>query len=46
MFDLLTDPAPVLRFVKRQLKNRRPATRKKAAQFLKRSQHRAKNLEA
>jgi hypothetical protein len=32
---LLRRPAPVLRFVRRQLKNRRPATRKKAAQFLK-----------
>jgi hypothetical protein len=35
MCDLLRDPAPVCRFVRRQLKNPRPATRKKAEQFLK-----------
>ncbi len=33
--DLLADPAAVIRFVKRQLKNARPATRKKAERFLK-----------
>ena len=35
-FGLLKDPRPVLEFASRQLKNRRPATRKKAEQFLKR----------
>ena len=34
-FDLLRDRAPVVRFVKGQLKNSRHATRKKAEQFLK-----------
>ncbi len=32
--DLLANPAPVVRFVKRQLKNSRPATRNKAEGFL------------
>jgi hypothetical protein len=32
---LLTDPALAVRFVRRQTRNRRPATRKKAEQFLK-----------
>ena len=32
---LLCDPAPAMRFVRRQLKNSRPATRRKAEQFLK-----------
>jgi hypothetical protein len=32
---LLRDPAPAVRFVRRQTRNRRPATRKKAEQFLK-----------
>ncbi len=36
IWDLLHHPTPVLRFVRKQLKNRRPATRKKAEQFLKR----------
>jgi hypothetical protein len=31
---LLKEPGPALRFVRRQLKNARPATRKKAEQFL------------
>ncbi len=44
-FDLLDDPRPVLRFVRKQLNNPRPATRKKAAQFLKRVQSRAKTLQ-
>jgi hypothetical protein len=35
MLPLLSDAAPVLRFVRRQTRNSRPATRKKAAQFLK-----------
>ncbi len=35
-FDLIRDPAPALRFVRNQLHNPRPATRKKAKQFLKR----------
>ena len=35
--DLLRDPAPVWRFARRQVKNSRPATRKKAAQLLKRA---------
>ncbi len=35
-FDLVQDPKPVLRFVKKQLKNPRPATRKKAEQFIQR----------
>ncbi len=34
-FDLVRDPAPVLRFARRQLDNPRPATRKKALRFLK-----------
>jgi hypothetical protein len=38
--DLLQNPAPVLRFVRRQLKNSRPATRKKAERFLERMQRR------
>ena len=37
-FDLIRNPPPVLRFVRRQLSNSRPATRKKAEQFLKRVQ--------
>jgi hypothetical protein len=41
-FDLLQHPAPVLRFVRKQIKNSRPATRKKAEQFLKGVQKRAK----
>jgi hypothetical protein len=35
-FDLLQNPAPALRFVRKQIQNTRPATRKKAEQFLKR----------
>jgi hypothetical protein len=35
MLPLLRDPAPALRFVRRQARNRRPATRKKAEQLLK-----------
>ncbi len=35
IFDLLQEPAPALRFVRRQRNNSRPATRKKAVQFLK-----------
>lgn len=38
---LIKNPAPVLRFVRGQIKNPRPATRKKAEQFLKRTQKRA-----
>jgi len=34
--DLIRDSAPVLRFVRKQLKNPRPATRRKAERFLKR----------
>ncbi len=34
----LRDPGPARRFVRRQLKNARPATRKKAAEFLKRQE--------
>jgi hypothetical protein len=34
---LLRDPTPVVRFVRRQIRNRRPATRKKAERFLKSS---------
>jgi hypothetical protein len=34
-FELLQNPAPVLRFVRKQIKNSRPAMRKKAEQFLK-----------
>ncbi len=34
-FDRLQDPQPVLRFVRKQLRNTRPATRKKAEHFLK-----------
>ena len=41
--ELLANPSPVLRFVERQLKNSRPPTRKKAEQFLKRVQRRAKD---
>jgi hypothetical protein len=35
MLPLLRDPAPALRFVRKQARNPRPATRKKAEQFLK-----------
>jgi hypothetical protein len=35
-YDLVKETGPVLRFVRRQMKNSRPATRKKTAQFLKR----------
>jgi len=35
LFDLLSDKAPALRFVRHQLKNSRNATRAKAGQFLK-----------
>ncbi len=41
-FDLIRKPAPVIQFVRRQINNSRPATRKKAEQFLKRVQRRAK----
>ena len=41
-FELLQHPAPVLRFVRKQIKNSRPATRKKAEQFLKGVEKRAK----
>jgi hypothetical protein len=41
-FDLLNNRRPVLQFARRQTKNSRPATRKKAEQFLKRAQGRAK----
>ncbi|HEY5913721.1 MAG TPA: hypothetical protein VJA21_24295 [Verrucomicrobiae bacterium] len=34
MFDLLRSPAPVVRFVRSQLRNPRPATRKKAERLL------------
>ena len=34
LFDLLQNPAPVIRFVRNQTRNPRPATRKKAEQFL------------
>jgi hypothetical protein len=43
-FDLLNNPRPVLQFVRKQIKNSRPATSKKAAQFLKRAQSRAKDF--
>ena len=43
-FDLLNHPGPALRFVRRQLRNPRPATRKKAKQFLKRVRSHAENL--
>ena len=36
-FDLLDDPAPVLRFARRHLRNPRPATRRKAELLLKRA---------
>ncbi len=39
--DLIRKPAPVVRFVRKQINNSRPATRKKADQFLKRAQRRA-----
>jgi hypothetical protein len=32
---LLREPAPIVRFVRTQIRNSRPATRKKAEQFLK-----------
>jgi hypothetical protein len=41
--ELLQDPAPVLQFVRKQAKNPRPATRKKAEQLLARIQRRARN---
>jgi hypothetical protein len=43
-FCLRNHPGPTLDFVRRQLRNPRPATRKKAEPFLKRSRSRAKNL--
>jgi hypothetical protein len=45
-FELLQHPAPVLRFVRKQIENSRPATRKKAEQFLKGVQRRAKTAPA
>jgi len=39
-FDSIKDQAPVVRFVKRQLKNSRPATRKKAEKFWKKLERR------
>jgi len=42
IFELLQDPEPVLRFVRKQLKNSRPSTRKKAEQFLKRAEKAAR----
>ena len=36
MFELLRDPSPVLRFVRGQIRNSRPATRARAARFLQR----------
>lgn len=36
IFDLLDNPGPARRFVRRQIHNSRPATRRKAEQFLKR----------
>ena len=44
-FELLQHPAPALRFVRRQIKNARPATRKKAEQFLKGVRNRANRPE-
>ena len=44
VFDLLNNPRRVLHFVRKQIKNSRPATCKKAAQFLKRVQSRAKDF--
>ena len=35
LLPLLRDPAPAVQFVRKQIRNRRPATRKKAEQFLK-----------
>ena len=43
-FDLLNNPRRVLHFVRKQITNSRPATCKKAAQFLKRVQSRAKDF--
>jgi hypothetical protein len=43
-FDLLNRPGAVLQFVRQQVNNSRPATRKKAEQFLKRDQSCAKDL--
>ena len=42
--DRLNAPGPALQFVRRQLRNPRPATRKKAKQFLKRARSHAENL--
>ena len=39
ILDLLAQPEPVIGFVRRQLRNKRPATRKKAEQFLKKLPH-------
>ncbi len=44
MLPLLRRPAPVVQFVRRQTRNSRPATRKKAEQFLKSRQCRSPNL--
>jgi hypothetical protein len=41
-FELLQNPAPALRFAREQIKNSWSATRKKAEQFLKGVQKRAK----
>jgi hypothetical protein len=46
ILDLLSEPAPILRFVRRQLKNPRPSTRKKAEQFLKKVQSHATDPQA
>jgi hypothetical protein len=43
-FDRLNNPRRVLHFVRKQITNSRPATCKKAAQFLKRVQSRAKDF--
>lgn len=43
ILDLVTTPEPVVQFVRKQARNTRPATRKKAEQFLKKVERRAKN---
>jgi hypothetical protein len=45
-FELLEHPAPALRFVRKQIKNSRPAMRRKAEQFLKGVGNRAKTARA
>jgi hypothetical protein len=46
LFEMLEHPAPALRFVRKQIRNSRPATRKKAEEFLKGVGSRGKTAQA